>query len=136
MSTASPDPLHLTCVVGADSIRITPCGELDHSSAHLLLDAAARALGGHPDARELRLDCAGVTGIDALGLSNLLMLRRRTDAAGVRLYLENRSARLERLLELTGTLEHLTGTVAEGEPAEDGQAHPSQPRSARPDALR
>jgi hypothetical protein len=40
--------------------------------------------------------------------AGVLMLRRRTQAAGVRLHLDNRKPPFERLLEVTATLTHLT----------------------------
>lgn len=120
MSTAAPGPgpLQVTQAETADTVCIGLIGELDHSRAHLLLDTATRVLADRPDLRELRLKCAGITGVDPMGLSTLLMVRRRTDAAGIRLHLDDRPARLDRLMELTGTLEHLTDTAADADPAD------------------
>ena len=66
-------------------------------------------LTDRPGLRELRIDCAGIGYCDSYGLSSLLMIRRRTRAAGVELHLDNRVGALERLLRVTNTLEHLTG---------------------------
>ena len=87
-------------------VRVT--GAIDHESYDTLVDAVERHLVRHPGLRELRLDCAGLHGVDALGLSGILMVHRLTEGAGVRLRLDHRPARLERLLARTGTLDHLT----------------------------
>ena len=64
--------------------------------------------------RDLHVDFTGLDCIDSMGLSTLLMIRRRTDAAGVRLHLDERPSGLERLLEITGTLDHLTAPCESG----------------------
>ncbi|MFG2622778.1 STAS domain-containing protein [Streptomyces sp. NPDC048507] len=112
-TTPPPVPLTLTPAApdAADGRGVTLAleGDLDHETYHLLLEAVERELGARPDARHLRLDCAGLLMCDSMGLSALLMVRRRTNAAGVALHLDGRRPPLERLLTLTGTLEHLTG---------------------------
>jgi hypothetical protein len=45
-----------------------------------------------------------------MGLAALLMIHRLTAATGARLRLDHRPELLERLLELTGTLDHFTET--------------------------
>ncbi|MGW8507126.1 STAS domain-containing protein [Streptomyces sp. CLCI03] len=126
MSILPPRPLEMTSVRTNDTVRIELFGDLDHTTTHRLLDTVTRVLIDHPGLGELRLGCAGITAIDSIGLSTLLMIRRQSDAAGARLYLEDRPLRLERLLDLTGTLDYLTSTsggpavVSEG----SGQAAP------------
>lgn len=117
--TAMPSgPLRLTYADADadadDTVRIELRGDLDHHCADLLLDAVTRLLAGRPRPRDLHLDCSGLAATDSSGLSALLMVRRHTDAAGVRLHLDGRPAHLDRLLELTGTLEHLTAPDAGG----------------------
>ncbi|MYW70093.1 STAS domain-containing protein [Streptomyces sp. SID8379] len=87
-------------------------GALDYETSDQFCGYARKALADHPGIRTLRLDCAGVTLVDSMGLSVLLRLRREVHGAGSRLRLERRPLRLERLLQLTGTLEHLTGAPA------------------------
>ncbi|MGE6732696.1 STAS domain-containing protein, partial [Streptomyces sp. NPDC059900] len=61
----------------------------------------------------------------SMGLSILLMIHRRTTAAGVRLHLDDRPAKLNRLLTLTGTLDHFTAPAASGaEPSPGSSAEP------------
>ncbi|MFF3014775.1 STAS domain-containing protein [Streptomyces sp. NPDC057939] len=108
MSTVPHSPLQVSCAVAHDIVRVQLSGNLDHTSAHVLLGAVSRVLVEHPGLRELRLHFTGVDDVDSTGLAELLMIRRQTDASGIRLHLENRPLRLERLLHLTGTLDYLT----------------------------
>jgi anti-anti-sigma factor len=83
-------------------------GDLDYLTADHLVGEVSRALGVHDVLRTLRLDFGGVTFCDSAGLSALLDVRRQTGARGVRLYLDQRSPHLDRLLDVTGVLAHLT----------------------------
>lgn len=71
-------------------------------------------LTGRTPPRRVRLDFRDLSGIDALGPSALLMIRRHTSAAGATLRLDDRPEVLERLLRQTGVLGRLTATVAAG----------------------
>ncbi|MFJ3439376.1 STAS domain-containing protein [Streptomyces cyaneofuscatus] len=106
--TTHPHHLQLTTVDTQDSVRIEAHGDLDHDSAGLLLDEVAGQLAARPAMTDLHLHCADLGTVDSMGLSALLMIGRRTTAAGVQLHLDDRPARLDRLLRLTGTLDHLT----------------------------
>ena len=68
-------------------VRVT--GAIDHESYDALVNAVERQLLRHPGLRELRLDCAGLHGVDALGLSGILMVQRLTEGAGARLRLQD-----------------------------------------------
>lgn len=85
-------------------------GELDYDGSDMVLDEIVRFLEGNDRVRELTLDCRKLDFCDSYGLSTLLMIRRRTNAAGVVLHLANRSPSLDRLLRVTRTLGHLTDT--------------------------
>ncbi|ALE85599.1 STAS domain-containing protein [Pseudonocardia sp. HH130629-09] len=107
---SAPRELSLTWTSPApDVVTVAPDGDLDYATSDALADAVAALLDERPGIRELRIDCAGIEYCDSYGLSSLLMVRRRTHAAGVVLHLNNRSGALERLLRVTSTLEHLTG---------------------------
>ncbi|WP_329459314.1 STAS domain-containing protein [Streptomyces sp. NBC_01497] len=115
-------------------------GELDYESAGELLDAVRAHLPGiGPDG--LRLDCGELTACDSTGLSVLLMSRRLTTAAGVALHLDNRRPPLQRMLEITGTLAHLTVSAAperqeastHGSGAQHTARGPRGARGSRPD---
>lgn len=129
MTDLTPRPLHLTHLDGPDTARVELHGDLDHYCAATLQEAVERVLADHADLRDLHLHCEGLTAIDSAGLAVLLMIRRRTDAAGVRLHLEQRPVRLDRLLALTGTLDHLTTLLAVPQPA----SSPPQGRTAAED---
>ncbi|MEV7831687.1 STAS domain-containing protein [Streptomyces subrutilus] len=108
MTSLPPSPLHLTCVDAHDTVRIELRGDLDHHCADILLDAVTRVLSERTGLRDLHVHCADLTAVDSSGLSTLLMVRRRTGAAGVRLHLDDRPVKLDRLLKITGTLDHFT----------------------------
>ncbi|MFD7876791.1 STAS domain-containing protein [Streptomyces sp. NPDC059766] len=108
--TTLPPALHLTTVDSEDTVRIEITGDLDYDHAGHLLDEVTAQLGSRPHLTDLHLHCAGVGTVDSTGLSVLLMIRRRTTAVGARLHLDDRTAMLDRLLDITGTLEYLTET--------------------------
>ncbi|MGW2278650.1 STAS domain-containing protein [Streptomyces sp. NPDC001770] len=116
MTTTPSDEFRLSTRYDAqDTVRVELRGDLDHSRADALLDTVVEQLAGHPGIRELFLDCAPLATIDSSGLAALIMIRRRADEAGVRLTLDGRGAALDRLLEVTGTLEYLTTTPMDAE---------------------
>ncbi|MFD8790148.1 STAS domain-containing protein [Streptomyces vinaceus] len=108
MTTPPPDHLRLTRVDTEDRVRIELDGDLDHDTADLLVNEATAQLAARPGLGDLHLHCGRLGTIDPMGLSALLMISRRTTAAGVRLHLEDRPANLDRILRLTGTFDHLT----------------------------
>lgn len=90
------------------TVKVQLVGELTFGSAEDLDDVIVHKLLEVPGVQDLILDCAEVDAIDSMGLSVLLMVKRRAVEAGARLRLENRTPRLDRMLTLTGTLKHLT----------------------------
>ncbi|MET9465709.1 STAS domain-containing protein [Streptomyces sp. NPDC006544] len=108
MTSLQPSPLRLTHLDTRDTVRIDLHGDLDHYWADALLVAVTRTLAENTGLHHLFLHCQGLAAVDSSGLSALLMVRRLTGAAGVHLHIEERPLRLERLLELTGTLDYLT----------------------------
>ncbi|MCC0100343.1 STAS domain-containing protein [Streptomyces flavotricini] len=135
MTTPPPDHLRLTRVDTGDRVRIELDGDLDHDTADLLVNEATAQLSARPGLGHLHLHCGGLGMIDSMGLSALLMISRRTTAAGVRLHLEDRPANLDRILRLTGTFDHLTApspTGAAGDSAYEEEATVFRP--TRPDA--
>jgi len=104
-------PRPLTCSWSRPSPQracLTPDGDLDFDASDQVLDEVVRFLAENPRTRELTVDCRRIGFCDSYGLSVLLMIRRRTQAAGVALQLENRGPALDRLLRVTNTLGHLT----------------------------
>lgn len=136
MTMRLPAHLRLTTVDTEDTVRIELQGDLDHSTADSLLAAVTTALADRPRLDDLHLHCAGLGTVDSMGLSVLLMIRRRTGHAGVRLHLDDRPAALDRLLTVTGSLEHLTApatgaadpSLGTGElPPHEGEAMSARP---------
>ncbi|MET7982046.1 MULTISPECIES: STAS domain-containing protein [unclassified Streptomyces] len=108
MTTSHPPAFTLTVDVEPTALVIHVAGDLDHETCDELMRAVDQNFDRFRGFLELRVDFAALGSIDSMGLSTLLMIRRRTDAAGVRLRLDRRPRGLDRLLEITGTLEHLT----------------------------
>ncbi|SDM52341.1 STAS domain-containing protein [Streptomyces wuyuanensis] len=108
--TASPDGAFTleTGNGGTGEVCVRIDGDLDVDSADDLIEAARACLEADPSPRLLRLDCGKLTLCDSMGLAALLMIHRLATAAGARLRLDHRPELLERLLELTGTLDHFT----------------------------
>ncbi|WP_020420522.1 STAS domain-containing protein [Amycolatopsis sp. ATCC 39116] len=81
-------------------------GNLDyHSGDGLLSEVTARLA---PGLRDVRLDFGSLDFCDSYGLSTLLMIARRVQSAGANLHLDDRPPVLERLLDMTRTLDYLT----------------------------
>ncbi|WP_353946575.1 STAS domain-containing protein [Streptomyces sp. HUAS MG91] len=99
---------------GVLTLRVA--GELDYDTDAIFTRLTEAALHGRPDVGTVLLDCAELRGVDSMGLSALLALHRRLDRDGLTLRITGRSPRLDRLLTVTGTFEHLVG---EAEPGED-----------------
>ncbi|MFF7051621.1 STAS domain-containing protein [Streptomyces griseorubiginosus] len=112
--TVLPPALHLTTVETRHAVRIEITGDLDYDTADLLLEEATARLSARPGLEDLRLHCAGIGVVDSTGLSILLMIGRRANAARVRLHLDDRPAQLDRLLSITGTLEYFTAQPSTG----------------------
>lgn len=112
MTSLPSAPLGVTYSSSQEDVRVELSGDLDHRHADLLVEAVDRLLAAHPGLRDLRLDCSGLSAVDSSGLSALLMVRRRTDRAGAGLHLDGRTVQLDRLLEITCTLGHLTAPSA------------------------
>lgn len=100
--------LTLRTDIDGTSTRLTVTGDLDYESTPALVSAASDVLAATTAVSDLRLDFAGLTFCDSAGLSGLLLVHRKTSAAGVQLHLDHRPAQLQRLLDITGVLEHLT----------------------------
>ncbi|QNP61719.1 STAS domain-containing protein [Streptomyces genisteinicus] len=112
MTTHPDDILQLTVTTAADGgVCLRLAGELDWESAADLVESVRDHLGRTPVRLPVHVDCAQLTVCDSTGLSALLMVHRDVTASGAVLRLENRPAFLDRMLTLTGTLDHLTGSL-------------------------
>ncbi len=113
MTTMPPSPFSLSVETRGSAAVVRVGGDLDYLTRGQLLDAVTvvltrRHAARHPVAA-VRLEFSRLESVDSSGLSALLQIRRLLDEAGVALHLDERPAVLERLLDMTGTLELLTG---------------------------
>ncbi|MFF3775806.1 STAS domain-containing protein [Streptomyces sp. NPDC002232] len=125
--TTLPSTLHLSTVDTADTVRIEITGDLDYDTADLLLEEATAQLSARPGLKDLHLHCAQIGTVDSMGLSILLMIGRRAAAAGTRLHLDDRPARLTRILDITGTLDYFA--AAPPTSAANPQHHHTEPQT-------
>ncbi|MFJ4717349.1 STAS domain-containing protein [Streptomyces sp. NPDC088785] len=117
----TPDLLLITSSRTGDVLTLYVSGHLDYDTSDDFTRKTAVELARHPDVRKVVVDCVGLTGVDSMGLSTLLGLRRRTDTAGAALVLARRPLRLNRMLEITGTLDHLTHGDQRSAASADGE---------------
>ncbi|HEY2206353.1 MAG TPA: STAS domain-containing protein [Pseudonocardia sp.] len=122
-----PSPGTFAAETGPDSVTIRLDGDLDHLTTDELV-ARVRALLDERRPAHLHLDFARLGFCDTTGLSGLLMVHRLTSGSGVTLHLDNRTRPLNRLLEVTGTLRHLTAPPG---PAGVGTADSGAGRSSQ-----
>ncbi len=97
-------------------------GELDYETTDDFVNAVTRLLGQQPRPPQVRINLAELTFCDSAGLSGLLLMHRRAGEAGVDLHLDPRPGFLDRMLEITGTFEHLVPAARRDEnaPGETG----------------
>ncbi|HET6832371.1 MAG TPA: STAS domain-containing protein [Acidimicrobiales bacterium] len=89
---------------GAEAI-ITAEGELDRTTAARFLACVREALDSSP--RSIDVDAHALTFTDSSGLAALLRASGLAHDAGVAFRISSPSARLRRLVELTGTKDYL-----------------------------
>ncbi|ORB30995.1 STAS domain-containing protein [Mycolicibacterium parafortuitum] len=95
----------------AHSTRIRVSGDLDYGTTSLLVDTVGELLTERSGLQDLHLDFTELAFCDSAGLSGLVMIHRRTSAAGLRLHLDERPAQLERVLTITGLLDFFTAAA-------------------------
>jgi anti-anti-sigma factor len=99
LSSVDDSPL---CVsVDVRSGRITLTGDLDHCSAHLLVDALPLLAAG--PSTTWSVDASAVTFCDGGGLAALVQTRDSALAAGRRLHVVAASRCVRRIIDMTGT---------------------------------
>jgi anti-sigma B factor antagonist len=86
-------------------VRVRIAGEVDMATAPQITDAARNAIAA--GAREVRLDMAEVTFLDATGIGRLLVAQRDAADHDVLLRVVDAHHRVVLVLEITGVLETL-----------------------------
>ncbi|MFJ9622907.1 STAS domain-containing protein [Streptomyces sp. NPDC101181] len=100
---------------GTSGSTLALIGDLDYATSGDLLTRAAHALAAADGAHGLAVDCHRLAFIDSVGLSSLLQIRQDGAARGIAVRLVRIGPRLRRLLELTGTYDHLTAGAPRSE---------------------
>ncbi|MEV7872421.1 STAS domain-containing protein [Streptomyces sp. NPDC088124] len=126
MTAPPPEPLAVVVTTpAADTVEVRLDGEMDYETSYEVIDTVRQLLRVHRGVARLELHCGGLTMCDSMGLSALLMIRRLAESDGVRLVLTERRAALDRVLHVTGTLDHLSGTERNGHGHGHGECAPS-----------
>jgi anti-sigma B factor antagonist len=90
----------------SQGVCIRLVGEMDLATVPEV-DRLLDELAGNGHGR-LLIDLDGVEFMDSTGLASILRAMRAADANGYRLTVRRGSAKVQRLFELTGTLDHMT----------------------------
>ncbi|MFE2586809.1 anti-sigma factor antagonist [Streptomyces sp. NPDC059378] len=104
---------------------VTASGEIDFDSGPALGQVLQEALDQSADGVDV--DLAGIAFCDCSGLNVLLRVRRHAREAGKTLTVRLSSPAVQRLLELTGTVDVLTATVTAQGPGTGGDKVPFGP---------
>ncbi|MFE4258140.1 STAS domain-containing protein [Streptomyces sp. NPDC056883] len=86
------------------TIAVRPTGEIDVDTAPSLEQALKHALVHASPAKDVVVDCSGLTCCDSSGLNTLLAIRRAAQESDTVIRLASPAPQLHRLLEMTGTL--------------------------------
>ena len=104
MSTSAPPPeLNIRIVQRPDRLELRLEGELDLESAPELDRAVDGAV--EDGAVDLVIDLSGIAFMDSSGLAALVRATRVAEAAGGDVHLSRPAPQVQRLFELTGTLD-------------------------------
>ena len=100
-----PSSLKIERNVQADTVRLSPVGELDLATV-AQLEQEVMATVSH-DARDVVIDLSGLTFMDSSALRLFLMLNQRATDEGWRLGLVNPSEQVRSVLQITGAEQSL-----------------------------
>jgi anti-sigma B factor antagonist len=89
-----------------DGATVSLAGELDVTTASLLLGAAERAFAGRPSG-DLVIDATGLVFCDSVGISTLVQVRQRCDTYGWTFHIAGVQPYVRRVLDLLGLVEYL-----------------------------
>ena len=101
-----PDALSFMIDKRNHPARLAVAGDIDLATCESLVDAVYDTLTA--DVHALDIDVSGVTFCGSAGISAFLIVRRRAQEKGKTLRLVNLNSWIERVLTVTGLLEHLT----------------------------
>ncbi|KLO37284.1 anti-sigma factor antagonist [Mycobacterium nebraskense] len=125
--------LSLSVATTGPSACVQVSGDLVYETVDAMVDAVGQLLSQQPALAHLHLDLSELVFCDSSGLSGLLLVHRRSCQADVHLHLDHRPRFLDRILDLTGTFEHLvTASSSEAgtaSPDRRGQNTPGETRA-------
>ena len=113
--------MNVTTTMNNGMATLRCVGELDYTSTASTVDTVRRLLAESPAVTTLHLDCAELTFCDSAGLAGLLDIHQQARTCGVALHLDNRPAQLDRLLDVTGTFDHLVVVAESGVAADESE---------------
>lgn len=135
MTQLPPTEFAVTAHTEPPSLTVRVAGELDYETCDDLVSTVVDRLSRHgAGLNRVRLDFRELTWIDSSGLSALLMIHRHTSAAGADLLLDHPPDFLERMLRVTGVLDHLTVPALAPPVRRDGSGVPPRRSPTSPDA--
>jgi anti-anti-sigma factor len=106
------ESLRVTSVAAPDGgLVLRLVGELDLSSVSIFVDALSEILDGDPT--RIELDMSELSFIDSSGVGAYVTAYRRAAAKGAQLLVGERSALVERVLQLSGVEDALAQEAAE-----------------------
>jgi anti-anti-sigma factor len=114
LTTAAASLSIATTRPGPGSVRVAVVGEIDMATAPRLRVELLAVIAQAAGRSEVRVDLAGVTFIDAIGVSALVQANRAAGRAGVGFAVERPQGLVLRILEVLGLVDAL---LAPGQPA-------------------
>jgi anti-anti-sigma factor len=116
---AEPATLTIQREMRAESVRITPAGELDLATVPQLEREVEEVLA--QGVRELVIDLGGLTFMDSSALRLFLMLSQRAPGEGFTLSLVNPAEQVRSVLQITGAEQSLPLSEESGGGAPSGR---------------
>jgi anti-sigma B factor antagonist len=126
-----PDHFNVSSDSSPGVVTVVVTGEVDLDTAPTVRDEVLRHLHG---GTAVHLDLGDVTFMDSSGLHVLLATTRRASLVGAELRLVRLSARVQRLLQLTGTEKVLQQGTDSGPAAIPAQAADQSENGRSPDS--
>lgn len=108
-----PPPFSIAIEAQRDAVRIAPSGELDLATVGQLQRELARAIDAGP--ARIVIDLCGVEFLDCSGLRTLLDAHAEHDNWELTIIPGPRA--VQRMFEITGTIDRLTFATTNGRPA-------------------
>jgi len=116
------------------TVQVSPVGEVDLATAHVLRDVVLRVLREQTPAI-LDIDLAGVAFFDCSGIGVLIAVRHAAVQARGQVTVSNPRPIVRRILQLTGQLDALTAPTDRPQPPRSDHPTPAGPSATTVTAL-